>query len=62
MEKDQKELSELEQLRLENKHLKTKLLVWESIWKSKGAETRNCSYFMGKCKNKNNGKKNCVTY
>ena len=55
--KGPKELSELEQLRLENKHLKQNYLYGESIWKSKGAETRNCSYFMGKCKNKNNGKR-----
>ena len=31
-----KELSELEQLRLENKHLKQNYLYGESIWKSKG--------------------------
>ena len=55
--KGPKELSELEQLRLENKHLKQNYLYGESIWKSKGAETRNCSYFMEKCTNKNNGKR-----
>ena len=55
--KGPKELSELEQLRLENKHLKQNYLYGESIWKSKGMLKPETVVTLWENVNKNNGKR-----